>query len=293
MNYNGNTRQPTLEQLQPIRENTDPLNIQVGNPDLIQEFRHSVNLNFSDYKVLTSRHIYVSANYSFVDNAISSRTSVDTLGKRITQFVNVDGNYNLRGYSGYWKQIKKWNLNMGINMDIGLSRNTSFINGLVNVNYNKSGSIGLNLNYDKEKKYSFSINPRFGYTSSESSIRKDITTQYWTSDNEVDATVELPWKMQVNTSAEISLREKTDVFDQNNNVVRWNAWLSKKFWKNNSCEIRFSVFDILDQNIGFRRTANSNFISENTYDTFRRYWLLSFTWNFTKNPAVATPGTTK
>jgi hypothetical protein len=205
----------------------------------------------------------------------------------------VDGNYNLRGYSGYWKQIKKWNLNIGVNMDIGISRNTSFINGLLNVNKNKSGSIGLDLNHDKEKKYSFSISPRFGYTSSVSSIRKDIKTQYWTSDNNIDATVELPWKLQANTNAEISLREKTDVFDKNNNVVKWNAFLGKKFWKNNSGEIRFAVYDILDQNIGFRRSANSNFISENTYDTFRRYWLLSFTWNFTRNPAVATPGTTK
>lgn len=109
----------------------------------------------------------------------------------------------------------------------------------------------------------------------------------------MQATFELPWKMQFNTSAEISLREKTAVFTDNNNVTKWNAWLAKKFWKSNSGEIRFSVFDILDQNIGLRRTANSNFISENRYDTFRRYWLLSFTWNFTKNPAVATPGTTK
>ena len=292
-NYNGNTRQPTLEQLQPIRENIDPLNIQVGNPDLTQEFRHTMNLNFSDFKVLTSRHIYMNVNYSAVDNAISSRSTVDTLGKRTTQYMNVDGNYFLGAYSGYWKQIKKWNFNIGVNMNINLSRNKNFVNGLENVSNNKSGSIGLHLNHDKEKKYSFSLNPRFGYTVSESSINKDVVTKYWTSDNEIEATIELPWKMQFNTSAEISLREKTAVFGDNNNVTKWNAWLAKKFWKSNSGEIRFSIFDILDQNIGFRRTATSNYITENRYDTFRRYWLLSFTWNFTRNPAMATPGTTK
>jgi hypothetical protein len=72
--------------------------------------------------------------------------------------------------------------------------------------------------------------------------------------------------------------------------VRWNAYLAKKFWKNKSGEVRISVFDILDQNIGVQRNASSNFISENSYNTIRRYWLLSFTWNFTKNPAgVAAP----
>jgi len=292
MNYNGNTRQPTLDQLQPIRENTDPLNIVIGNPDLKQEFRHSFNLNYNDYKILKNRNLYVGINYSFVDNAISSKSNVDTLGKRITQFVNVDGNYMLNGYTGYWKQIKKWNLNVGMNMNFNVSRNSNFVNGRENVNDNKGASVGLNINHDKEKKYSFSVNPRFGYTTSQSSIRKDIKTKYWNSDNEIETTIELPWKMQFNTNADISLREKTPVFADNNNVIKWNAWLAKKFWKSNGGEIRFSVFDILDQNIGLRRTANSNFISENRYDTFRRYWLLSFTWNFTRNPAMATPGTT-
>ena len=293
LNYNGNTRQPSLEQLQPIRENTDPLNVQVGNPNLKQEFRHSINLNYNDYKVLTSRSMYLSAYYAFIDNAISSDVTVDAAGKRTTKFVNVDGNYTLNAYTGYWKQIKKWNLNLGLNGNFNFNRNTNFVNGTENVNNYRNASIGLNFNHDKEKKYSFSFNPRFGYTTSRSSIRKDVKTGYWTSDNEIEATIELPWNLQFNTNADISLRQKTDVFDDNNNVVKWNAWLAKKFWKSNAGEIRFSIFDILDQNIGFRRTANSNFISENRYDTFRRYWLLSFTWNFTKNPAVATPATTK
>jgi hypothetical protein len=292
LNYNGNTRQPSLEQLQPIRENTDPLNIQIGNPDLKQEFRHSISMNYNDYKILTSRNMYFSVYYAFIDNAISSDVTVDNSGKRVTRFINVDGNFLLNGYMGYWKQIKKWNLNLGINGNVNISHNTNFVNNLENINNNRSGSVGLNINHDKEKKYSFSLNPRFGYTTSRSSI-STVKTQYWTSDNEIDATIELPWKLQFNTNAEISLREKTAVFGDNNNVTKWNAWLAKKFWKSNSGEIRFSIFDILDQNIGLRRTANSNFITENRYDTFRRYWLLTFTWNFTKNPAVATPGTAK
>lgn len=292
LNYNGNTRQPTLEQLQPIRENTDPLNILIGNPNLKQEFRHAISMNYNDYKILTSRNMYLSVYYAFIDNAISSFVLVDDAGKRTTRFVNVEGNYLLNGYAGYWKQIKKWNLNLGVNANVNLSRNTNFVNALENVNNNRAGSIGLNINHDKEKKYSFSLNPRFGYTRSRSSI-SDVETKYWTSDNEADATVELPWKLQVNTSVLVSLREKTEVFPDNNNVTKWNAWLAKKFWKSNSGEIRFSIFDILDQNIGFRRTATSNFITENRYETFRRYWLISFTWNFTKNPAMATPGTTK
>ena len=287
MNYNGNTRQPSLEQIQPLRENTDPLNITMGNPDLKQEFRHSVSVSYNDYKILTSRNMYFSAYYAFIDNAISSDVTVDNAGKRTTRFVNVDGNYTFNAYTGYWKQIKKLDLNIGVNANFNFNRNTNFVNGTQNTNTYRAGSVGMNFNHDKEKKYSFSINPRFGYTTSQSSIRKDVKTRYWTSENQVDATIELPWKLQFNTNAEINLREKTDVFDNNNNVVRWNTWLAKKFWKNNAGELRFAIFDILNQNLGLRRNANANFITENRFDTFRRYWLLSFTWNFTKNPAVS------
>ena len=111
-----------------------------------------------------------------------------------------------------------------------------------------------------------------------------MVTKYWTSESDFDATVTLPWKLELNTSATFYLRQKTDVFTNTPNTTKWNAYLGKKFWKNNAGEIRVSIFDILDQNLGIQRNATSNFISENTYNTIRRYWLVSFIWNFTHNP---------
>lgn len=288
--YNGNTRQPSLEQIQPIRENTDPLNIQIGNANLKQEFRHSISLNFSDYKVLTSRNVYVSTNFSFVDNAISSSSVVDSVNRRTNQYVNVDGNYNLNLWTGYWFQIKKWKLNLGANGGGGASKFHNFVNGKENVNTNNNFHVRLDFWHEKENKYSFRLSPGIQRNYSKSSLRPDVVTRYWTSDSEVEGTVFLPWKLELNSSANVSIRQKTDVFARDLNAVRWNAYLAKKFWKNSAGEVRFSVFDILDQNIGFQRNATSNFISENTYTTLRRYWLVSFTWNFTKNAATATNG---
>ncbi len=285
LNYNGSTRQPNLEQLQPIRENTDPLNIQIGNANLKQEFRHNISFNYNNYKVLTSRNVWMSGNLNIIDNAISNSSTVDTGGRRVNQFVNVTGNRTFNLWSGYWFQLKKLKLNLGFNGGVTFSRFNSVLNGLKNVNNNRSVNVNFNINYDKEKKFSFGINPALSYNYSRSSLRPDVITKYLTSESNVDATVYLPWKLELNSSATISLREKTDVFNDNLNAVRWNAYLGKKFWKNNAGEIRFSVFDILDQNIGFQRSANSNFISENTYNTIRRYWLVGFIWNFTHNPA--------
>ena len=122
--------------------------------------------------------MYFSAYYAFIDNAISSDVTVDNAGKRTTRFVNVDGNYTFNAYTGYWKQIKKLDLNIGVNANFNFNRNTNFVNGTQNTNTYRAGSVGMNFNHDKEKKYSFSINPRFGYTTSQSSIRKDVKTRY-------------------------------------------------------------------------------------------------------------------
>jgi hypothetical protein len=81
----------------------------------------------------------------------------------------------------------------------------------------------------------------------------------------------------------MNLRQKTSAFEKNNNVYRWNAHLDRKLLKNDIARLRFSAFDMLDQNKGFNRNINSNFISERTYDTMRRYFMLSFIWNFSKN----------
>ena len=292
VNYSGNTRQPSLEQIQPIRENSDPNNIQVGNADLRQEFRHNFSLNFSDYKVLTSRNIYIGTNFSFVDNAISSKSIVNSINQRTTQYVNVDGNYNMNLWFGYWFQIKKLKINMGINGGGFKGKFYNFISDKANAdakeNVNDNANFNFNLDFwhEKENKYSVRISPRASWNSSKSSLRPDVVTRYWTSDSDIEGTVFLPWKLELNSVVTFSFRQKTDAFSRDLNATRWNAYLGKKFWKNSAGEVRFSVFDILDQNIGFQRNANSNFISENTYTTIRRYWLLSFTWNFTKNAAT-------
>jgi len=290
LNYNGSTRQPTVEQIQPILENSDPLNIQVGNPNLKQEFRHNINFNYNNYKVLTSRSIWVSGNLGFVDNAISTKTIVqnspDSGGKRITQYINVDGNYNMNMWLGYWFQLKKPKINLGLNGGLNLSQYNNILDGEKNTNDNRGLNLYLNIGYYKEKKFEFNMRPGASYNYSRSSLSPDVVTRYWTSESTVEGSVFLPWKLELSSDVTFYLRQKTKVFPEDLNTIKWNAYLGKKFLKNDACEIKFSVCDILNQNIGFRRNATSNFISEDTYTTVQRYWLISFIWNFTHNPIV-------
>lgn len=285
INYNGNTRQPSLQQIQPIQDNTNTMNIQLGNPLLKQEFSHNVSMQFNDFKVLSGRSLWMSANMNLVDNAISYSSIIDK-GVRTTQYINVSGNYNLNFWAGYWIQVKKYNLNIGFNGGGSIGKNNNYINNEKNVNNNSNVNISTNINYNKEKGLSFYLNPQMNFVTSKSSINPENVTRYWIFQHEMSINYPLPWNFEINTEVDWNIRQKTKQFNRDLNAVKWNAYLAKKFWKNKNGELRFTVFDILDQNIGFNRIANSNFISENTYNTIRRYWMVSFTWNFNKNPTA-------
>lgn len=278
--YNGRTRQPSMNQLQPLRNNTDPLNIAIGNPDLKQEFNHNISLSYNDYKMLTSRSIYANADLSVVQNAISQQQNVDISGRRTYQYVNVNGNYNLSAYLSYGKKL--FGVYTSVSTNTNFVHNNNFVNGLKNVNNQWTVSPSLYLRYDKDT--TINLNYQFypAYNLNQSSIRTDVKTQYWTFGQRLDGSINLPLKIKIGTTIDWNIRQRLNEQDRNNNVFRWNAYISKSFLKDKSLVAKVYANDILDQNVGYNRINNADYISESTYNSIRRYFLFSLTWNFTK-----------
>lgn len=286
--YNGNTQAPSLTQIQPLRDNTDPLNVAVGNPNIKQEFDHNLNLSYNNYKVLTGRYIWASLGGYLVNNDISRSENTDAFGRRTYQYINVNGNYSLWGYASYGFKIKALDgLRVGGNINPNTNHSVNYVNGQKNISDNNTYSFGLDFNYEtKDEKFEFGFSPGGAYNQSKSTI-STLTTNYWTSNNDFNISYEFPGKIEVGTDVNWMIREKTAVFTTNNNVFKWNAYIEKKFLKNDQLELRASVFDILNQNLGFTRNAQNNYITQDSYNTIRRYGLLTLTWNFTKSSLSA------
>ncbi len=283
-NYNGRTQQPTLQQIQPIPENEDPLNIFMGNPNLDQSFNHSFSMFFNDYKVLTERGLWANASFTFMDNAITTANTVESSGKRTYQSVNANGVYNYWSYIGYHFKLSPSNIRLSLNANASGGRMINFINDDRNTTYNNSYGISPGISYYVQDKGSANLQGSINYNTSVSSVNQDIKTNYWLYTLRFDLYKSLPFKMEINTDGNLNFRQQTSVFDQNRNAIIWNASIGKRLFKE-TCLLKFGVNDILNQNIGFNRNISSNFISETTNLTLRRFWLLSFTWNFTKSAA--------
>ncbi len=282
VNYNGNTRQPSIQQIQPLANNNNPLFIQVGNPNLKQEFNHRFNIGFNNYQVLKNRGFNIGMNGSITDNAIRNSISTDSTGKTISQSINANGNYNYSANIGFNTKIPKLDMYFYTSYNYNFSNNVSIVNGLNNETKNDRHGINFNLSKDVEKKYNFWMYTDFNYNISTSSIRPEINTKYWTLGGGAELNIQLPWKLELNNSIDMELREKTPLFSGNNNVTIWNAYIAKKILKNDKSQIRFSAFDILNQNRGYSRSINSTMLTENNFNQLSQYFTLSFVWNFSK-----------
>lgn len=284
LSYRGNTVQPTLNQLQPLPNNNDPLNIYTGNPDLKVGFNHNINIGYNDYKVLSGKYMYVNLGGTFNNNAITYFSSVDGFGKRTYYPVNVNGNYNYYLWSVWNSGQGDKKLSHEIQPGANGGRSVNFINGQRNINTFASLSLGYGIRYSVQDKYNFYIGPRIVRDLSKSSLRPTANNNYWSYNGRADAWLKLPWNLEISSDADFNIRQKTQAFNNNVNIIVWNAQLTKKFLKDKSLRLSAIAHDILNKNIGFDRTINSNFINEVRYDRLARYFLLQLSWTFNKMP---------
>jgi hypothetical protein len=292
-NYSGATSAPSAEQLQPIRVNTDPLNIYTGNPNLDQSFRHNFNTGYNSWNTFKERGFYAGASMNYTQNAFVQSSSVDTVGKRTYQTVNADGVYSFNAYGEFNVKIKKMYLGFGPYMNF--SQNIDFVryektNSTVKNTTKRSGyGARMNVNISKAEKYSFYFGPSFTLNKSTASVSSTANVKYWQFDGWAGGNYTLPGKSKFEFRSDMNfqMRQKDPRFPQNNSFTTWNAFLVKRLHKN-EYEIEFGVYDILNQNRGYNRDFSSFSFTETYYTTLKRLWMLSFTWNFSKNGKPAT-----
>jgi hypothetical protein len=238
--------------------------------------------------VLKEQNLFSNLYLSVNQKAFVQSNAVDSIGRRTYQTVNADGVYNLGFYSNYGFRITKAKLRLGFGPTGNLSRNIDFINGVKNITNTSNYGISLNLNKYVENKYNFYIGQTFTWNHSKASVNSSANADYWSINVSGNANIPLPHKFELSTDINTQLRQKDPRFSQNANYTNWNASITKRMFKDNALEVKLGLYDILDQNRGYQRNFNSYSFTESYYTTLRRFWLLTLTWNISKNGKPAT-----
>ncbi len=281
-NYNGSSKAPSLDQLQPIVDNTDQLNQYIGNPDLKQSFTHSINANYNFYNVLQEKGMWSGIYGGITQNAFVNERTIDSVGKSIYKTINANGNYYINLYGNYNFKLKKINIRINFGPNANLSRNISFLNSQRVVNTNSGYGLRAGISKEKEKKYDISFSGEISRTNTKSSINTGALANYWQGNFNADIEITLPFKFIIQTELNYKAKQKDPRFPAKNTFTLWNVSLIRNFFKD-KLEAEISVNDILNENRGYDRNFSENRYSETFYNTLKRFWMLTLTWNFSKN----------
>jgi hypothetical protein len=257
----------------------------VGNPDLKPSFSNSFRLGHNSYNFIKEMNTYQSLNIRTVSNSISNSTIINLdSGKTTTRPVNINGNFSINFYGGVWKKLKKLNLQMGINPNLGYDKYVSIINNQRSTSRNLNTGLSIYLSKSKDKKYDISLSNDFNYNRN-STTQNEMVKHFNTNTIRADATIYYKKNWSLSTTYNFFIREKTPDFQYNLTNQLWNAKLQRTF-KKDEFTAYITVRDILNQNIGIERNFSDNTLSEERNDRLKRYAMIGFAWNF-KNKTAA------
>ena len=279
-NYNGNTTQPSINELQPLRNNNNYFNQYIGNPDLKPSFTNSFNLSHRSYNFLKDISIYQSVYARLTSNDITnSRIINKETGTTISKPINIDGNMYGGFNVGMGFKIKKIDTRFDISPSLGFSRFAEVINNIKTLSTTLSPTLGIYLNKSKEKKYDISVGNRLSYNSN-----SNTKIHYYTNSLTVYGNIYYKKVWSLMPDYNYSFEQKTFEGSGNLNFHILNLRLQRTF-KNDEFTLYVAAQDLLNQNTGIDRNVYGNTYSETRNDRLKRYFLFGFTWNF-KNKAT-------
>ncbi|NRF37732.1 TonB-dependent receptor [Pedobacter foliorum] len=291
LNYDGNSVEPTVAQLQPVLVNNDPLNITQGNPDLKPSFAQRIFVAYQSYNPLNGQLVGIFAGYQLTANPVVSSLMADSSGRTINRYINL-GDRNTRSFNFsvfFDRKIKPLDLNAGLNLN--MNGNTYYNLSNTELNRTNYTVYTLQARFSKAKINVYEFNASLGptYTISGSSLQQNINNNGRGFSSNGDFTLYLPSKFQLSTNANYQYNSKTETFAQNFPRVIINASLSKLFLKEQTLKLSLSGNDLLNQNTGFNRNISGNLITQSNYTTIKRYFMISLSYDFNKMGANKTP----
>ena len=306
LDYRGQTNQPDISQMQPVKNNSNLMNEIVGNPNLNPAFNQSLRVMYSSFNDQTFSSFNTFINANFTKDALVTNSIYDNTGKQYSQTVNADVMpFSLFGNVMFNTPLIKKRLQFNTATSAGYSRSIGYSskgmnNELIDVNNFVKGDMSNTPSYNLGENLSltftqdvFEIGIRGGvrYTNSVNNLNKLTTEIYdWTGAGNVVA--HLPYSINIGTDLNYTKRQGYGNFDQNQLI--WNATIDKTVFKSKGV-IALKVYDILHQQLNIRQTIGDNSISFNKYNTLTSYFMLSFTMKINKfvgsknNPAEMNP----
>ncbi len=288
--YRSNNTAPTISQLQNVVNNSNPLQLTTGNPNLRQDWQNNFFARYSSVNIAKSISFFGMAGFTYtadyiansvlyaVNDTVTSDGIALGAGSQLTRPVNLDGFYNFRTFANYSFPISQIKCNLNLNIGGTFSHTPGLISNNVNYANSTMANTGFALTSNISEKFDFSVSSSVSYNNISNTLQSELNSSYVNYNSKIKFQV-MPYK---------GLVLQTDVTHQfynglsagyDDSYYLWNAGVGYKFLKSNVAELRLTVYDLLDQNKSITRNTTETYYEDIESNVLQRYFLLTFTYN--------------
>ena len=280
LDYETSMQEPTIQELQPVINNSDPLNISVGNPDLRPGYSHQIRGNFTMFDPASFISMFSFVTVDYTTNAISTSQRVDNNLVRTTQPVNVRDNMSVNASVHFGFPIKKIKSRFTVMSDITSQRGINLLNDVENTVRRQTVGGTVRYSYSLDEKVNIDLST--SVQQQRSVYDFDVADQLFLNKTyEAEANVKFLKNYQFNPNFRfLDYTSQTTGFSQTLPLL--DISVSRFLLKNNSGELKFGVRNLLDRNISIVQTANTNYLEQRTSNNLGRFFMVTFTYALNK-----------
>ncbi len=294
ISYRTNYSLPSLNQLFPIQNNINQLNVYKGNIHLKPQYNHSLRLTWTVFDQFSFTSFYVSLRGNYSKDYISWSQSVDDKFIRTTTPINVDGMYNFTSRIDFSTPLRKLGLDLNLNSVESWNENKVIINlldtnndgvidfkdiGLENTNTTLSHSIRLSFENRNRDKWRVNFGGKYTITDTKFSIadRENYNQNSLGYFSSLGYTPSKKWNFDI--KADVT-NYSSQSFDESVNIPTMGASFSYFFREAEKASITLSAYDLLNKTKGFQQSNSDYGLMRKEWNTLTQYFLLEFRWKF-------------
>lgn len=278
--YETSVREPNIQQLQPVVDNSDPLNIYIGNPNLRPSYSQSWRLHFNSFSPVTFMSFFAFADVDYTSNAIINAQNIDERFVRTITPVNVDHNLRINTNVNVGIPVKKLGSRFSVTGNFRNVNNIAILNDHENDITQQTAGGTVRYTYQYEEIFDLTV----GTTLNHQETRYEFDQPDQTFLNSIyTAEANLSFLKNYAFSANFDyLVYENRSLEYEQQIPLLNLSVSRFLLKNKSGELKFAVNNILDEALGVDQTANINYLERVTTNSLGRYFMLSFTYALNK-----------
>ena len=283
VNYRGRSSQPSMTDMLPIEDDTDPLNIRRGNPGLKPSFTNSLMVFYNTFNAEKQRGVMTHLRFQNVLNSISNRRQYnEETGGYITMPENISGNWNLFGILGTNTALKNKKYTVNTFTMARFNNIASYISDeelMAQTDKNQTRQLTLSERLRgtyRSNWWEFSLNGSLNYTRTRNNFQTENNMDTYQFSYGASTNVNLPWNMVISTDISQNSRRGYADASMNRDELIWNAQISQNFLKGNAATVSIQFYDILRNQSNVSRTISAAMRQDTEYNAIYSYCMVHF-----------------